>query len=128
MCTGAARDEMQEVTAKARNGLARRLSGWLARLARDQKGNTLAMVGAALLPLSAMIGSGVDMSRAYMAKHRLQAACDSAALAGRRAMVNDTLTSTVTSEATKFFNFNFPQGTYGTQSFTPSVTRPSTGV
>jgi Flp pilus assembly protein TadG len=106
----------------------KRSEGWLARLARDQKGNTLAMVGAALLPLTAMIGSGVDMSRAYMAKHRLQTACDAAALAGRRAMVNDTLSSTVTSEATKFFNFNFPQGSYSTQAFTPSVTRPSTGV
>ncbi len=119
---------MQDVNANPRTGVMRRLSGWLARLARDQKGNTLAMVGAALLPLSAMIGSGVDMSRAYMAKHRLQAACDSAALAGRRAMVNDTLSTTVTSEATKYFNFNFPQGTYGTQSFTPSVTKPSSGV
>jgi Flp pilus assembly protein TadG len=107
---------------------ARKRGGWLSRLARDQKGNTLALVGAALLPLTAMIGSGVDMSRAYMAKHRLQAACDAAALAGRRAMANDTLSATVTSEATKFFNFNFPQGTYGTTSFTPAVTRPSSGV
>ena len=119
---------MQEVTAKARTGLTRRLSGWFARLARDQKGNTLAMVGAALVPLTAMIGSGVDMSRAYMAKQRLQTACDAAALAGRRAMTNDTLSTTVTSEANKFFNFNFPQGTYGTATFTPSVTRPSSGV
>jgi len=119
---------MQEVTATARKGLTRRLTGWFARLARDQKGNTLAMVGAALVPLAGMIGSGVDMSRAYMAKHRLQAACDAAALAGRRAMVNDTLSSNVTSEANKFFNFNFPQGTYDTQSFTPSVTRPASGV
>ena len=75
---------MQEVTATVRNGLTRRLTGWFARLVRDQKGNTLAMVGAALVPLAAMIGSGVDMSRAYMAKHRLQAACDAAALAGRQ--------------------------------------------
>ncbi len=53
--------------------------GFLARLARDVRGNTLAIVGAALVPLSAMIGSGVDMSRAYMAKTRLQSACDAAA-------------------------------------------------
>jgi Flp pilus assembly protein TadG len=102
--------------------------GWLSRLASDQKGNTLAIVGAALVPLTAMIGSGIDMSRAYMAKQRLQAACDAASLAGRRAMTNDQLTSAVTTEATKFFNFNFPQGSYQTTSFTPSVTRPSSGV
>jgi Flp pilus assembly protein TadG len=119
---------MQDSTGIKRNGATRRPTSWLARLARDQKGNTLALVGAALIPLTAMIGSGVDMSRAYMAKHRLQAACDAASLAGRRAMVNDTLDSNVTAEATKYFNFNFPQGSYGTTSFTPSVTKPSSGV
>jgi Flp pilus assembly protein TadG len=120
---------MQESTAANQNRPGRvRPKGWLARLARDQKGNTLAIVGAALVPLTAMIGSGVDMSRAYMAKNRMQAACDAAALAGRRAMTNDTLTTQVTSEATKFFNFNFPQATYQTAAFTPTVTRPSAGV
>jgi len=54
----------------------RRGGGFLSRLARDSRGNTLAIVGAALIPLTAMIGSGVDMSRAYMAKTRLQSACD----------------------------------------------------
>src|ERR1044072_4624513 len=85
---------------------------FLARLARDARGNTLAIVGAALVPLAGMIGSGVDMSRAYMAKSRLQSACDAAALAGRRVMQNDTLNTAVTSEATRFFNFNFPQRLY----------------
>ena len=60
-----------------------------------------------LVPLAAMIGSGVDMSRAYMAKTRLQSACDAAALAGRRVMVDDTLDTNVTNEATRFFHFNF---------------------
>ena len=69
----------------------RRGRGFLSRLARDSRGNALAIVGAALVPLTAMIGSGVDMSRAYMAKTRLQTACDAAALAGRRVMQNDTL-------------------------------------
>ena len=104
--------------------------GWnfLSRLARDSKGNTLAIVGAALIPLAAMIGSGVDMSRAYMAKTRLQTACDAAALAGRRVMQNDAMSSAVTTEATRFFNYNFNQGQYGTAAFTPVVTRPSTGT
>lgn len=101
--------------------------GFLGRLARDSRGNTLAIVGAALIPLAAMIGSGVDMSRAYMAKTRLQTACDAAALAGRRVMQNDTLTTSVTTEATRFFNYNFNQGQYGTAAFTPTVTRPETG-
>lgn len=103
-------------------------NGWLARLLKDTRGNTLAIVGAALIPLSAMIGSGVDMSRAYMAKTRLQSACDAASLAGRRVMQNDTLNQTVIDEATRFFRFNFPTGLYNTSTFTPAVTRPTAGT
>jgi len=102
--------------------------GLFGRLVKDQRGNTLAIVGAAMVPLAGMIGSGLDMSRAYMAKNRLQSACDAAALAGRRVMTNDTLNATVTNEATRFFNFNFPQGLYQTAAFTPSVTKPSTST
>src|SRR3954466_1667747 len=116
--------------ARGRGGEAQagRSGGFMRRLARDARGNTLAIVGAALVPLAGMIGSGVDMSRAYMAKTRLQSACDAGALAGRRVMQNDTLTTSVTSEATRFFNFNFPQQLYSTATFTPAVTRPSSGT
>jgi Flp pilus assembly protein TadG len=106
---------------------AARCAGFLMRLRHDLRGNTLAIVAAALIPLSAMIGSGVDMSRAYMAKTRLQSACDAAALAGRRVMQNDTLDSNVRNEATRFFRFNFPQGLYQATSFNPVVTRPESG-
>jgi len=102
--------------------------GFLGRLRRDMRGNTLAIVGAALVPLTAMIGSGVDMSRAYMAKTRLQSACDAAALAGRRVMQNDTVNQTVIDEARRFFNFNFNQGLYQTAAFTPAVTRSAQGT
>lgn len=100
----------------------------LAGLAAHAAGSTLAMLGAALIPLTAMIGSGVDLSRTYIAQQRLQQACDAASLAGRRAMENDVFNSTVSTEALKFFNFNFPQGKYGTTSFTPVVSRPESGV
>ena len=102
--------------------------GFFSRLRRDVRGNTLAIVAAALVPLAGMIGSGVDMSRAYMAKTRLQSACDAAALAGRRVMQNDTMDNTVRDEALRFFNFNFNQGLYATNTFTPTVTRPSSGT
>lgn len=102
--------------------------GFLTRLRRDTRGNTLAIVGAAMVPLAAMIGSGVDMSRAYMAKTRLQSACDAAALAARRVMTDDTMNDTVRDEARRFMNFNFPQGLYQTATFTPNVTRPEAGT
>jgi Flp pilus assembly protein TadG len=75
-----------------------------------------------------MMGSGLDMSRAYMAKLRLQQACDAGSLAGRRVMQADTVDTTVINEAKKFFNFNFPQGTFQTATFTPSVTSGGTGI
>ena len=40
----------------------------LRNLLTDTKGNTLAIFAAALVPLVAMIGSGLDLSFAYMAK------------------------------------------------------------
>ncbi|HYI47161.1 MAG TPA: TadE/TadG family type IV pilus assembly protein [Allosphingosinicella sp.] len=107
---------------------ARRTGGFLGRLFGDRRGNTLAIVGAAMVPLAAMIGSGVDMSRAYMAKTRLQNACDSAALAARRVLENDTMTNAVRDEGRRFFNFNFKQGQYGTAAFTPTVERTGPGT
>lgn len=102
--------------------------GVLSRLARDKKGNTLAMVGAALVPLTAMIGSGVDMSRAYMAKQRLQSACDAAALGGRRVLIGADFNQNVIDEANRFFDFNFHPGLYQTAAFEPVVTNPSAGT
>lgn len=104
-----------------------RKRGLMTRLASDQHGNALMMTAAFLLPVCAAIGGGVDMSRAYLAKARLNQACDAAALAGRRAMSNEDV-ETAKPEARKFLNFNFPQGTMGTAAFIPKITRPDTGV
>ena len=65
-----------------------RARGFLARLTADNRGNTTAIMAAALIPLLAMIGSGLDMSRAYLVKSKLQAACDASSLAARRAMAS----------------------------------------
>jgi hypothetical protein len=89
-------------------------SGFLQRLKRSQAGNVLPMMAAAMVPMVGMIGSGLDMSRAYMAKAKLQNACDSAALATRRFMGGNAFDSAAEAEGEKFFNFNFPEGTMGT--------------
>ena len=54
--------------------------GFMSRLARSQKGNVVAIVAAAIIPLAALIGGGLDMGRAYMARARMQQACDAAAI------------------------------------------------
>jgi Flp pilus assembly protein TadG len=91
----------------------RRIRNAFSRLARDERGNTFFMVAAATLPLIGIVGSGVDIGRAYMADLRLQQACDAGALAGRRAMVGGTYTTANKAEATKMFNINYDTGLYG---------------
>lgn len=97
------------------------------RLARNERGNTMAVIAGAIIPLTAVIGGGLDIARAHLAQSRLSQACDAAALAGRRAMSNEDI-ETAKPEANKFFNFNFPQGYMGTAAFAPTITKPDTGT
>jgi hypothetical protein len=62
---------------KAKSGGA---TGFLARLKRAEAGNVLPMMAMAIIPIAGMIGSGLDMSRAYLVKAKLQTACDSTPL------------------------------------------------
>ncbi len=89
-------------------------------LLRDQRGNALILTAAALIPVVGIVGSGIDIGRAYMTQLRLQQACDAGVLAGRRAMAAGTYTDDAKGEANKMFNFNFPASIYGsdTISFT----------
>jgi Flp pilus assembly protein TadG len=98
----------------------------LGRLPGNSRGNVAAIIAASLIPIAAIIGSGLDMSRAYMAQQKLQQACDAGSLAGRRTMTGGALDTTSRAEATKFFNFNFPQGAFQTATFTPTITAPDT--
>lgn len=119
------------------SGRASAAGGFLSRLARDTRGNTLAMMAAFTIPLAALAGSAVDMSRAYLVKVRLQQACDAGVLAGRKVMtVNsgtlldataynpaNTSATPAHTAAKAFFDNNFPagwMGTTGTPTFTPS--------
>lgn len=97
--------------------------GFLGRLLRNQAGNTLAMVAAALFPLLGLIGGGVDMSRIYLTKARLQQACDAGALAGRKAMGSGAWSATgAETTANNMFSANFVSGAYGTTGLTKAYT------
>lgn len=100
--------------------------GFLARLLSNQAGNVLFMTAAFLIPLLGLVGGGVDMSRLYLAKTRLQQACDAGALAGRQAMGTGAWTTTGTANtqarALNLFNANFKSGDFGTGTVTPSFT------
>lgn len=88
----------------------------LRRLARDKRGNTIAIMAAAMVPLMGFAGSAVDMARMYVVKVRLQQACDAGALAGRKAMTDTflltPLDSTASAQAQSFFRNNFPDTFY----------------
>lgn len=92
------------------------------RLLVDSAGNALMLTAGFLIPLLVLIGSGIDVSRVYVARSRMQQACDAASLAGRWSFSQGQTTDQASTEAVKFFNFNFRQGLYGTATFTPTVT------
>ncbi len=111
---------------KSESGSNRTKRGFLARLRSDSRGNTLAIAGAALVPIAAMIGSGLDMSRAYMAQAKLQNACDAAALAARREMSGTDWTTSAEAEGRRFFDFNFPASTMNAQNVSATIAQSAT--
>ncbi len=82
----------------------------LNRLLASRRGNVLPILAASILPMAAMIGGAVDMSRAYMVKSRIQHACDAGVLAGRRAMASSTYTEAAKAQAQDFFDINYKAG------------------
>lgn len=91
----------------------------LSRLARNDHGNVAVMLAAALFPLLALIGGGVDMGRGYLTQVRLQQACDAGVLAARQRLgagvaVDNAVPADVATTGQRFFNINFRDGVYGT--------------
>jgi len=82
------------------------------RFLGDQRGNTIAIAAASMLPIMALIGGGVDIARGYMARTQLQSACDAGVLAGRRAMsVSGDYGDDERAKARRMFDFNFNPAT-----------------
>ncbi|HEV7289925.1 TadE/TadG family type IV pilus assembly protein [Sphingomonas sp.] len=101
----------------------------MAALARDKRGNTLAIVAASLIPLAGMVGGGVDLSRMYIVKTRLQHACDAGALAGRKQMGGGGWSANnyaARTQAERFFDANFNPDAYGTTSESATTRRSFT--
>lgn len=104
-----------------------RNGGFLARFRRDETGNTLALVAAALFPMLGLIGGGVDIGRGYLSQSRLQQACDSGVLAARKrlgtdAAVTGEIPESAATAGQRFFNLNFGRGAYGTENRTFQMT------
>ncbi len=76
------------------------------------------MTAGLLMPIFAVIGAGVDLGQAYMAKTRLQQACDAGVLAGRRSMADGTYDADAITAANNMFEFNYPDDMYGSTGVT----------
>jgi Flp pilus assembly protein TadG len=108
-----------------------RMRGTLARLRSDASGNVLAMAAAAIFPLAGMMGGALDLSRIYLVKTRLQAACDAGALTGRRVMGSGSWANAsykARTQAESVFLTNFGTGSYGTGTLTKTFTEASGNV
>jgi len=86
------------------------------------------MTAAAIVPIIALVGGGVDLSRMYLVQSRLQSACDAGALASRRAMSGLNWTSASSQVADNYFSANFPQGKYATGDLTATFSANATGA
>lgn len=87
----------------------------LRAIATNRGGNVLPISAAAIMVLLGMVGSGVDMSRSYLAKQRLQAACDAGALAGRRAVGSNGFDTAALAAANSYFRANFNEEALGVE-------------
>lgn len=96
-------------------------------LLRNRDGNVLPLAAIGMLVSAALVGGGIDMSRAYRVKNRLQAACDASALAGRRAVESDGFDSAAETQATSYFDTNFNKSSMGTGDPVRSFSSPDNG-
>jgi Flp pilus assembly protein TadG len=103
-------------------------TGVLGRLRKNIAGNVLILTAAALIPLCAMVGGALDLSRLYLTKVRLQHACDAGALAGRKQMGGGSWNAAAQTAATNYFNGNFRQGSYGSATTTAVFTSGGSDV
>lgn len=101
--------------------------GILARLRHDKAGNVFAMTAAAVFPMIGVVGGAIDASRMYMVRTRLQAACDSAVLAGRKAMVTNVYDTVAQNRFNAMFNFNFQDSDYQTTGTAKNATADAHG-
>ncbi|MEL0212758.1 MAG: Tad domain-containing protein, partial [Novosphingobium sp.] len=87
-------------------------------MSTDTVGNALSIFAIAIVPMLALVGSSIDMGRAYLVESRLQQACDAGVLGARKEL--GTITNfdpatdggQIATKGNRFFNANFADGIY----------------
>ena len=101
----------------------------LRRLGRSERGNVMLVMTAGIVPVVAAVAGGVDVSRTYMAKARLQQAVDAATLAGRKILSDTNVAngSVAEVEVQQFLTADFPTGIFGSSDLTKQLSLASDG-
>jgi Flp pilus assembly protein TadG len=98
----------------------------LCRFLKDRRANILPLFGISLIPVVALVGAGVDYSRANSVKSKLQAALDSTALA----MASNAATvsaAQLQTNAQNYFSAMFDSSQASTPTIKATYTMTSTG-
>ncbi|MDP4576306.1 TadE/TadG family protein [Qipengyuania sp. G39] len=101
---------------------------FLRRLVNDEGGNVLPLFAMGIFPLIGLVGGAMDISIAYMARSKLQKACDAGVLAGRQSMSGIQFGSSEKGQAKEFFDFNYPAGLYNAKKLKFDVVQNSSAV
>lgn len=85
------------------------------------------IVATAIVTLIVMMGGAIEVSRAYMVKDRLQAACDAAVLVGRKSVGENGFDSDALTQAKQYFAANFDEASQGASGTVFSAASPDNG-
>jgi Flp pilus assembly protein TadG len=115
---------LRRVAAFARSCLSRSADRPRGRFLLNERGAVAIYFGLSAIVFVGVAGLAVDAARGYLIKARLSEAIDAAALAGGKALQNDTgnTHSVVTNDVLAFFNANFPNGAMGANVAVPTIT------
>lgn len=87
------------------------------RLLAEDRGSILPLVAVILVPLLALLGGGVDITRGYLANNRMQEACDAGVYGALKKLSSSNTAGALPSDAATvgntMFRSNFRDGDYG---------------
>ncbi len=86
--------------------MVREYRGMLSQLRESEAGNVFPLTAAAIFVLAGLVGGGVDASRGYLVRNKLQNACDAGVLAGRKRVGTDGFDENALKAARSYFNVN----------------------
>ena len=105
----------------------RKAFDFAAKLFRDTSGNVLPIAAVGMLVAVAIVGSAIDISRSYLVRSQMQAACDAGVLAGRRTVTTEGFDKTSKDAALAYFYTNLRTANLDSTTVPFVVTSPDDG-